>query len=104
MATLTESVLDQHAVPRAPGDIRPQPAGEAPVVPDFLLLGPQVSEFVLPLADAVLAGAAPLRTVAWTARPLPAGAGDEEGRMLEDAAARLGVPLVSSIAGACEPV
>ncbi len=105
MTTLTASVLEQHTVPRASGEPRAEPSAEPAVVPDFLLLGPQASEFVLPLADAALGGAAaPLRAVAWTARPLPAAAGDEEGRTLGECAARLGVPLVSSIAGACEPL
>jgi len=76
-----------------------------PPRPDVLLVGPADTAFVLRLADAALRGApAAVRTIAWWERPLAAQApvGDDDRELLERAA-RLGVPVLAPVAGACEP-
>ena len=102
MTSLSRQILEAHRADPMPGrapDERIAPR------PDHLLIGPGSAAFVLRLADAVLRGAAPaLRSLAWVERSLTAPApGDDEGRELIDIAARLGVPLLAPVAGACEP-
>ena len=102
MTSLSRQILDAHRADTMPGrapDERIAPR------PDHLLIGPGSAAFVLRLAAAVLRGApAGVKALAWTDRSLTAPApGDDEGRELIDVAARLSVPLLAPVAGACEP-
>ena len=102
MPSLARQIFDAHRADGRPG--RPPAADSAPR-PDHLLIGPSATAFVLRLADSVLRGSPALtRALAWWDRPLNALApGDDEGRELLECAARLGVPVLTPVAGACEP-
>jgi aconitate hydratase len=101
--SLARQIFEAHRAGAAPG--RAAPEGAA-LEPDQLLIGPGATAFVLRLADALLRGAPPsVKAIAWWERSLLAPApGDDEGRELLECAARLGVPLLAPVAGACEPV
>ncbi len=102
MTSRARQIFDAHRADAKPG--RPAPIDHAPR-PDHLLIGPTATAFVLRLADSVLRGSPSLtRALAWWNRPLNALApGDDEGRELLECAARLGVPVLTPVAGACEP-
>ena len=100
--SLARQIFDAHRFEELPGraagdDVAPRP--------DHLLIGPSATAFVLRLADSVMRGLpAATRAIAWWDRPLHAPApGDDEGRELLDCAARLGIPVLTPIVGACEP-
>src|SRR2546426_8487750 len=100
--SLARQIFEAHRASAAPG----RATSETPALsPDHLLIGPGATAFVLRLADAVLRGSPPgVKAIAWWERPLLAPApGDDEGRELLDCAGRLGVPLLTPVAGACEP-
>src|SRR5258706_7712121 len=99
MTSLAQQILESRRDEIAPG--RPS----SPPRPDVLLIGPAAVPFVLRLADSVLRGAPPaVRAIAWWDGPVLGPApGDDEGRELFECAARLGTPLLTPVAGACEP-
>ena len=100
--SLARQIFHAHRGEASPG--RAAPDDVAPR-PDYLLIGPSAMAFVLRLADAVSRGSPALtRALAWWDRPLNSIApGDDEGRELLTCAARLGVPVLTPVAGACEP-
>src|SRR5262245_25171431 len=93
MPGLTDTILDQHR--RGPRDREPRPA--------HVLLGPGAARFVLPLVASLQpASMAEIGTWAWTDRvSSPSPGADDTGELIETAR-RLRVPVLQTVAGACE--